>query len=142
MEVTQMLAVHSILVKVFLGFLVGGLLIPFMTSKNPLGFKKASFVYTMIFQAIATMIAFSGLVSVFTGDLGWATSTIIMVAIWAIMMYIEIKKYKAIKVANLQNTNTFKLLKAAFIKISIIEILLVTIMVVLMVLKAKGVIAL
>ena len=142
MEVTQMLAVHSILVKVFLGFLVGGLLIPFVTSKNPLGFRKASFVYTMMFQAIATMIAFSGLVSVFTGDLGWATSTIIMVAVWAIMMYIEIKKYKAIKVANLQDTHTFKLLKSAFIKISIIQILLVTIMVVLMVLKAKGMIAL
>ena len=141
MEVAQMLAVHSILVKAFLGFLVGGLLIPSMTSKNPLGFRKASFIYTMIFQAIATMIAFAGLVAVFTGNLGWSVTTIIMVAVWAIMMYIEIKKYKAIKLANIQNQDIHKVLKSAFIKISIVQILLVAIMVVLMILKAKGVIS-
>ena len=142
MEIAQMLVIHSILVKAFLGFLVGGLAIPFMTAKNPLGFRKASFIYTMIFQAIATMIAFAGLVAVFTGDLGWALSTIIMVALWAVMMYIEIKKYKLIKVANIQNIDTFKVLKSAFLKISILQILLVAVMVVLMVLKAKGVISL
>ena len=140
MEVTQMLATHSMLVKVFLGFLVGGLLIPFVTSKNPLGFKKVSFIYTMIFQAIATMIAFSGIVAIFTGDLGWATTTILMLVIWTAMMTIEIKKYKVIKVANIKNSHTFKLLKRAFIKISLIQILLVVAMVVLMILKDKGVI--
>jgi len=141
-EVIQMLAVHDMLVKAFLGFLVGGLLIPFMTSKNPLGFRKASFIYTMIFQAIASMIAFSGIVALFTGDLGWEVMTIIMVVIWAVMMYIEIKKYKLIKVANLQNKVTFRLLKSAFIKISVVQILLIGVMVVLMVLKAKGIITL
>jgi len=141
MEVAQMLAGHSILVKVLLGFLVGGLLIPLLTAKNPLGFRKASFIYTMIFQAIVTMVAFAGIVAVFTGDLGWSVTTIIMVAVWAVLMYIEIKKYKLIKVANLQNPDTHKLLKSAFIKISVLQILLVAIMVVLMVLKVKGVIA-
>jgi len=142
MEVTAMLAAHSILVKVFLGFLVGGLLIPMLTTKNPLGFRKASFIYTMVFQAIATMIAFAGIVAIFTGDLGWSTTTIIMVVVWAVLMYIEIKKYKLIKVANLQNPDTHKVLKGAFIKISIVQILLVAIMVVLMILKVKGVISL
>ncbi|HIQ28149.1 MAG TPA: hypothetical protein EYH42_06580 [Sulfurovum sp.] len=142
MEIAQMLAAHSILVKAFLGFLVGGLLIPFMTAKNPQGFRKASFIYTMIFQAIITMIAFAGIVAVFTGDLGWTLSTIIMVVVWAIMMYIEIKKYKSIKMGNVQNPDTHKALKSSFIKISIVQILLVAMMVVLMVLKAKGVISL
>ena len=140
MEVAQMLAGHSLLVKVFLGFLVVGMIVPFMTAKNPLGFRKGSFIYTMIFQAIITMIAFAGLVAVFTGDLGWSTTTIIMVAVWAVMMYIEIKKYKAIKLANINNPDIHKMLKTAFIRISIIQILLVAIMVVLMILKAKGVV--
>jgi len=138
MEVTQMLAAHSILIKVFLAFLVGGLLIPLMTAKNPLGFRKGSFIYTMMFQGIATMVAFAGLVAVFTGDLGWSVTTIIMVAVWAVMMYIEIKKYKAIKLANIVNPETHKVLKSAFVKISIVQILLVVIMTVLMILKAKG----
>lgn len=142
MEVTQMLATHSILIKVFLGFLAGGILIPIMTAKNPEGFKKASFIYTMIFQALATMIAFAGIVAVFTGDLGWSVTTIIMVVVWAVLMYTEIKKYKLIKLANLNNADTHKLLKGAFIKISVVQILLVVIMVVLMILKAKGIVAL
>ena len=141
MEVAQMLAVHSILVKVFLGFLVAGFFIPLMI-KKPAGFKKASFIYTMIFQAIATMIAFVGLIAVFTGDLGWQVTTIIMVVVWAVMMYIEIKKHKLVKIANLENEQTFKVIKGAFLKISIVQILLVAVMVVLMILKAKGVIAL
>ena len=141
MEVAEMLAMHSILIKVFLGFLVAGIIIPLMTAKNPQGFRKGSFIYTMIFQGIATMVAFAGLVAVFTGDLGWSVTTIIMVAVWAVMMYIEIKKYKAIKLANLNNPDTHKLLKGAFIKISIVQILLVTIMTVLMILKAKGIVS-
>lgn len=140
MEVTQMLDMHSILIKIFLGFLVLGLIIPFVTSKNPRGFRKASFIHTMIFQAIATMIAFAGLVAVVTGDLGWSITTIIMIIIWAIMMYIEIKKYKLIKLANLDNIDTHSVLKWASVKISIINIFLVTIMVVLMILKAKGIV--
>jgi hypothetical protein len=138
--IAEMLAAHSLLVKVLLGFLVGGLFIPMMTAKNPLGFKKASFIYTMIFQALATMIAFVGIVAVFAGDLGWSATTIIMVVVWAVLMYIEIKKHKLIKIAKLENPETHKLLKGAFLKISSVQILLVAVMVVLMVLKAKGVV--
>jgi len=137
----EMIVSHSILVKVFLGFLVGGLLIPMMTAKKPLGFRKASFIYTMIFQAIATMIAFSGLIAMVTGELGFTLSTIIMIVIWAALMYIEIKKYKLIKIAKIENPETHKLLKGAFLKISAVHILLVAVMVVLMVLRVKGIIA-
>jgi len=141
MEVAEMIAIHNLLVQAFLGFLVGGMVIPFVTAKTPQGFRKGSFIYTMIFQAIATMIAFAGIIAVFTGDLGWSTTTIIMVAVWAVMMYIEIKKYKAIKLADLNNPENHKMLKGAFIKISIVQILLVAVMVVLMILKAKGMVS-
>ena len=136
--VAEMLAGHSLLVKVLLGFLVGGLFIPMMTAKNPLGFKKASFIYTMMYQALLTMIAFAGIVAIFTGDLGWSATSIIMVAVWAVLMYIEIKKHKLIKLANLENPDTHKLLKGAFLKVSSVQLLLVIVMVVLMVFKAKG----
>lgn len=141
MEVTQMLAIHSILVKAFLGFLVLGVFIPFM-AKKPAGFKKASFIYTMVFQAIATMIAFAGIFAVFTGNLPWGIDVIIMLVVWAVMMYIEVKKHKLVKITNLDNVDTFKVIKGAFLKISVLQILLVAAMVVLMILKAKGVVAL
>ncbi|WP_415406603.1 hypothetical protein ACLHDG_12620 [Sulfurovum sp. CS9] len=137
----EMIVSHSILVKVFLVFLVGGLLIPMMTAKKPLGFRKASFIYTMIFQAIVTMVAFSGLIAMVTGELGFTLSTIIMIVIWAALMYIEIKKYKLIKIAKIENPETHKLLKGAFIKISAVQILLVAVMVVLKVMEVKGAIS-
>ena len=135
MEVVQMLAAHSLLVEVFLGFLVGGLLVPMMTAKNPAGFKKASFIYTMIFQGLATMIAFAGIVAVFTGDLGWSTTSIIMMIVWALLMMSEIKKHKLIKVGNLKNEETHALLRRVFYKVSAGQIVLVVLMVVLMILK-------
>lgn len=140
MEVAQMLGTHSLLVQVFLGFLVAGIVVPLLV-KNPAGFKKASFIYTMIFQAIITMIAFAGIVAIFAGDLGWSVTSIIMMALWAVMMYIEIKKHKFVKLANLENENTFKIIKSAFLKISIVQILLVVVMTVVMVLKAKDILA-
>ena len=88
------------------------------------------------------MILFASIVALFTGDLGWSVTTIIMVVVWAVLMYIEIKKYKLIKIANLDNAEAHKMLKGAFLKISFVQILLVVVMIVLMVLKAKGVIAL
>jgi len=140
--IEEMIVYHSVLTKVFLGFLVVGMLIPMMTAKNPLGFRKASFIYTMIFQAIATMIAFSGLVAMVTGEVGFTLSIIIMIVIWAALMYIEIKKYRLIKIAKIENPETHKLLKGAFLKISAVQILLVAVMVVLKVMEAKGAISL
>jgi len=136
-----MLATHSILVKVFLAFLVAGLFIPKMTAKKPLGFRKASFIYTMVFQGIATMIAFTGLIAMVSGELGLSMATILMIVIWGLMMFIEIKKYKLIKVAKIENPETHNVLKSGFLKISVVQILLVAVMVVLMILKAKGILA-
>jgi len=140
--IDDMIMVHSVLVKVFLIFLVAGIAIPFLTANNPFGFRKASFVYTMVFQALAAMIAFTGIVALFAGDLGWSFSTILMVIVWLALMFIEIKKYKLIKVGNVQKESTFQLLRGAFVKISILQTLLVVIMIVLKVLEAKGMISL
>ncbi len=140
--VGEMIFVHSVLVQAFLAFLVSGLFIPFLTAKNPLDFRKASFVYTMIFQAITTMIAFTGLITMVAGDFGLTLSTIIMIVIWAVLMYIEIRKYIIIKKAKIENLETHTLLKSAFLKISVIHILLIVVMVVLMILKAKGIVVL
>ncbi len=137
----EMLATHSILVKIFLGFLVAGLFIPMMTAKKPLGFRKASFIYTMIFQAIATMIAFSGLIAMMTAEMSLSIAIIIMIVLFAVMMYLEIKKYKLIKIAKIENPETHRMLKGGFLKISVVQILLVVVMVVLMVLKVKGIVA-
>ena len=89
--IEQILATHSILVKIFLGFLVLGIAIPFMTAKKPLGFRKASFIYTMIFQAIATMIAFTGLIGMVIGE--WDEVTILYIFAALLFMFILKKTF-------------------------------------------------
>jgi hypothetical protein len=139
--IEQILLSHSILIKVFLGFLVAGLFIPMLTAKNPLGFKKSSFIFTMVFQGIATAIAFTGIIAMVMGEMPFSAAIIIMIVIWAFLMFLEIKKYKLIKIANVENPDTFKVLKSGFLKVTIVQILLVAAMVVLMVLKVKGLLA-
>ncbi len=140
--IETILFTHSILIKLFLGFLIGGLFMPMMTTKNPQALKKVGLIYTFLFQAIITMIAFAGLILMMVGHYPMSLSVMVMIVVWGVMMYIEIRKYKLVKIANLENPTTYGLIKGAFIKVSVIQILLVAAMVVLMVLKAKGVISL
>lgn len=139
--IETMLMTHSILVKAFLAFLVIGLFLPTM-AKAPLKFKKASFIFTMIFQALMTMIVFVGIISLVSGDMDFTPSTIIMVIVFAVMMGLEITKYKRIKKGDLEDESTFKTLRSSFMKTTIINILILVAMVVLMVLKSKGILAL
>ena len=90
--IESMLFTHSILVKLFLAFLLIGMLTPLMAAKKPQNFKKGGLIYTFIFQALATMVAFSGLVLFFFGNYTMSTVIIIMIAVWVVMMYIEIRK--------------------------------------------------
>jgi len=138
--IEQILTTHSMIVKIFLGFLVLSMLIPKMTEKNPLGFRKASFIYTMVFQGIITMIAFTGIIGMVLGSLPFSMAIMLMIAIWVVMMYIEIRKYKLIKVAQIEKPEVHALLKSGFIKINMAQILLVAVMVVFMILKSKGII--
>lgn len=138
--IETVLAAHSLLIKVFLGFLVGGLLFPMM-AKNALAMQKLSFIYTLIFQALITMIAFAGLVAMFMGDFGMSIAIILMFVLFGVMMFIEIKKHKMTKAANLEIPENMKMVKGAFYKISAIQIVLVVGIVVLMVLRAKGIVA-
>ena len=140
--VAQTLLIHALLVKAFLAFILTAIVVvPFFAKQNPLAFKKASFIYTMIYQALLTMIAFSGIVALFLGNLPWGIGTILMVVVWAALMFIEIKKYKLIKTTSIQDEARLKLFKGAFIKIAILQLLLVVMMVVMMILKAKGILA-
>ena len=139
--IETMLFIHSILVKVLLAFLVLGLFIPKATVSSPLKFRKASLIYTMIFQALMTMIAFAGLVALIVGGLPFGVTTIIMIVVFALMMALEIVKFKKIKKANLEDKSTFATMSSSFIKTGVINIIILVLMVVLMILRAKGVIA-
>jgi hypothetical protein len=136
--ISEFLWVHRFLVYLFLAFLMSGLTIPILTNE-PLKFKKVSFIYTMSFQGIATMVAFAGLVLLYAGHLSWDIYSMTMVLVWGVMIFIEVKKYRLIKYANLTHSETFAILKSGFQKISILQILILVAMIAVMVLKNSGI---
>jgi len=140
--VAQIISSHYILVEIFLAFLILGFFIPSMTAQKPPAFRKASFIYTMVFQAIATMIAFAGLVAMVMGEYGFTLSIILMILVWAVLMFIEIKKYKVIKTSRIEDPETHVLLKSLFLKITAVEVFLTAAMVLIKFMEAKGAVSL
>jgi hypothetical protein len=135
---TEMLLTHRILIYIFIGFIIGGFLIPIMR-KEPLAFKKSSFIYTMIFQAIITMIVFSGIVVLVVGDFDFGMTIIIMIAVFAVMMGIEISKYKRIKKSDLEDEATFNMIRSGFTKASVLNLIVLVGITVFMMVQAKGI---
>ncbi|CAA6799520.1 MAG: Unknown protein [uncultured Sulfurovum sp.] len=133
-----MLSTHSALNYIFIVFIVLGFLVPVM-AKEPLGFKKASFIYTMIFQAIITMIAFSGIVALVSGDMPFNMPVIAMIAVFAAMMGIEISKHKRIKKGNTNDEATFAMLRAGFTKATVLNLIIIVGFTVFMIAQSKGI---
>jgi hypothetical protein len=136
--INELMFAHKILVYMFFIFLVAGFALPSVIS-DAYKFKKASFIYTMVFQAIASMVAFAGLVVLYAGRMSWDIFSISMVLVWAMMMFIEIKKYRLIKYADLTHSENFAIIKKGFGKISILQVLIIVGMIGVMSLKNMGV---
>jgi len=140
--VEEIIASHRFLVEFFALFVLVGLMIPKMTAGNLLKFRKASFIYTMTFQAIATMAAFTGLVAMVVGKYTFGLSIILMILIWGALMFIEIKKYKTIKTARVESTETHTLLQTLFYKITTVQFFLIAVMVGIKMMEVKGAVSL
>ncbi len=138
----EMIMIHALLIKVFLAVLAAGIAVPYLFGKEGSAFKKAAFIYTLVFQAIATMVAFSGLVAMISVKIPMNIGIWIMTVSWVMLMFVEIKKYKLIKNADLSKEGHLKLVKSAFVKVSVVEIVLVALVVFLKVMEAKGAVSL
>lgn len=120
----MMLSTHSILNYILIIFLIAGLALPTM-AKEPLALKKGSFIYTMVFQAVITMVLFSGIVALIVGNFPFNMPIIVMVGAFAVMMAIEISRHKRIKKSNLEIQENLEaaqsgLYKAGFLNLTVI----------------------
>lgn len=122
--IETMLSTHSILNYVFIVFLIIGFAIPSMV-KDPLGFKKASYIYTMVFQAIITMVLFSGIVALIVGDFPFNMPIIVMVGSFAVMMAVEISRHKRIKKSNLEDSENLEMAQSGFYKAGILNLIVI-----------------
>jgi len=140
--VEQMVAYHSLFIKMLMGVLFVGLALPFATDKLET-LRRYSFIYVMIFHALSSMVAFGGLVAFYVGKFSWSFSLTLMVLVWAAMMFVETKKHLLIKrLQGPQFEANASFYQKSFSKLSLLSLLIVVVMVVLKVLEKKDIIAL
>jgi len=132
-----MLSTHSILNYIFIVFLIIGFAIPTMV-KDPLGFKKASFIHTMVFQAVMTMLLFSGIVALIVGNMPFNLPIIVMVGAFAVMMAVEISRHKRIKKSNLEETANFEIAQSGFYKAAVINLIVILAVTFFMFFRSQG----
>lgn len=132
------LSLHSLFIKIFLGFLVLGFLIPILTTNNPLAFKKWSFLFTISYHGFLSMIVFLGLLASIIGDLGFNIAVELMIFSWFLLTFLEIKRHKKVAKTHILE-EAYKSVKNHSLKFSIFEILVVIVMVIIMILSAKGI---
>jgi hypothetical protein len=140
--VEEIIAFHRFLVDFFAFFVFSGLIIPKITKGNAFQFRKASFIYTMIFHAIAAMAAFTGLVAMVVGKYTLEVSIIFMILIWGVLMFLEIKKYRTIKIAYFEGLETERLLQNLFYKITAVQFFLIVAMIGIKMMEVKGAVSL
>jgi len=132
-----MLSTHSILNYIFIGFLILGFAAPTMV-KEPLAFKKTSFIYTMVFQAIITMVLFSGIVGLVVGEFAFDMPIIVMVGAFAVMMAIEISRHKRIKKMNLEDPKNFEMAQSGLYKAGVLNLIVVLAVTIFMFVRTQG----
>lgn len=135
--IEMMLSTHSILNYIFIIFLIVGFVIP-TKAKEPLAFKKASFIYTMVFQAIITMILFSGIVALIVGNFAFDMPIIVMVGAFAVMMAIEISRHKRIKKMNLEEAENLEIAQSGFYKAAVLNLTVVVALTIFMFIRTQG----
>lgn len=135
-EFATMVLYHSILIKVMLALLIGGLIIPFL-SRDCAKTVKRMRIYMFVSHGLLSMIAFSGLIAFIFADLALNLSIVVMIIMFFAMIMIEVVKYKKI----LKNQKTEHCVKQARVTIffyTLVNILMIAAMVVWKVMEAKS----
>jgi len=128
----EMILYHNILVKILLGLLVVGIIIPFFSKDSSKTIKRLR-IYMFFFHGLVTTVAFSGLIAFVFGKIDFNLSILAMVALYIIISVLESLKYLKI----LKYSENSKI-KATNIKYTLINILLIVALVVWKVVEHKS----
>lgn len=127
-EFNEMVLYHSVLIKVMLGVLVVGMVIPFLSRECPKTVKRLR-IYMFFSHGLLSMIAFSGLIAFVFADLPMTLSMMAMIVIFFAMIMIEVVKYKKV-LKNQQAENCATYARVTVSLYSVINIVLIAAMVI------------
>lgn len=94
-EFAEMILYHAVLLKVMLGILVVGMIIPFLSSECSKTIKRMR-IYMFVSHGVLTMIAFTGLIAFVFAKMEMSFDIIVMIVAFLVMIMVEVLKYKKI----------------------------------------------
>jgi len=121
----EMVFYHDILVKILLGLLVVGMLIPFFGRDSIKSIRRIR-IYMFVFHGFITTVAFSGLVAFVFGKMSFDLSILAMIVVYIFLTVLESIKYLKILKLYKNSSNSIKDIRSINIKYSLINILIVT----------------
>jgi len=128
----EMILYHNILVKILLGLLIVGIIIPFLSKDSSKTIKRLR-IYMFVFHGLATTVAFSGLIAFIFGKIDFNISILAMILLYIIVSVLESIKY--LKILKYSDNSQ---IRATNIKYTLINILLIVALVVWKIVEYKS----
>jgi hypothetical protein len=137
-EFDEMVLYHSILIKVMLGLLVIGIIIPFLSSDCAKSIRRAR-IYMFFSHGLLSMIAFSGLIALIFAHISLTRDMMVMIVLFFVMIMVEVMKYKKIQRGVLDKENCNRKARVTSVIFGLINIAIIAGMVVYMVMQKNAV---
>ena len=137
-EFEEMIFYHAFLIKVMLGLLVIGMVIPFLSADCAKSIRRTR-IYMFFSHALLTMIAFSGLTALIFAHMSLTTDMILMIALFFIMIMLEVFKYKKVLKGVIDKESCTKKARVNTVLFGLINIAIIVGMVIYMVIQKNAV---
>lgn len=139
-EFEEMVLYHAVLIKLMLGVLLIGAIIPFL-SKDCYQTVKRMRIYMFVSHGTLSMIAFSGFIAFVFADMAMSLSTGVMIVAFFAMIMLEVVKYKKI-LKNRNQQNCDKQARVTAVIFTLLNVAIIAGLVVWKIMEAKSAIPL
>ena len=128
-EFDEMILYHAVLIKILLGLLVVGMIIPFLSSVCKKTIKRTR-IYMFIFHGFMTSVAFSGMVAFVFVQMSFNISMGLMIVAYLMISTIESVKYLLMLKTQKESKGCNTQMRRVSLKYTMINIMIIALFVV------------
>ena len=136
-EFEEMVLYHAFLIKIMLGFVVIGMIIPFIRKACGKTIKHKR-IYMFISHGLLSMIAFTGLIALVFSKMSLNLSMIFMIVVFFILIGLEILKYRKMLNTRYDKENCTKNMRKIAFKYGIVELALIASLIISKIMEYKS----
>jgi len=137
-EFDEMILYHSVLIKVMLGLLFIGIIIPFLSADCAKSIRRAR-IYMFFSHGLLSMIAFSGIIALIFAHMSLTRDMMVMIVLFFVMIMLEVVKYKRVQKGVLDKESCNKKARVNSVVFGLINMAIIAGMVVYMVAQKNAV---